>query len=382
MRKQWLSCLLVAAVSGSAVMRAQTYEVQIEQVVARSTDTVHFEIRQTGTTPFVLTSASFLLNYDTAALGFPTVVSADNGPWDMTGDPDYNNIKSIPIDRADSAAGFAGLLVEFTGGNDNNGPTVPISFTRIGTLSFPIRNGNLTPAFQWRNIGMNSQVTKLTNPGSPVETDITANGVFIPPEDGPLPIQLASFTATVMEGNRVRLDWITLSEINNYGFEVQRSPNTPVGYQSIPNSFVPGHGTTNEPHSYSFIDSTALSGRWLYRLRQIDLDGTEHFTQGIQVNILTGVSGRLLPTEYTLGQDYPNPFNPSTRIDYAIPKESHVRLEVYNLLGQRVAVLVDEAKPAGYYTASLDASGLGSGLYFYRLTAGQVTFTKKMIVLK
>ncbi|HCV44341.1 MAG TPA: hypothetical protein DGH68_12710 [Bacteroidetes bacterium] len=121
---------------------------------------------------------------------------------------------------------------------------------------------------------------------------------------------------------------------------------------------------------------------WFYRLKQIDLDGSVHFTEGVQVDMLAGVSEKPLPKEFALDQNYPNPFNPSTKIEYAVPKESRVRLEVYNLLGQRIATLVDEVKSAGYYTASFDAVGLSSGLYFYRMNAGEVSFLKKMMLVK
>ena len=381
MRRHWLPCFLALAAWTSSSLLAQTFEARFVQVLGTDADTLHFEIRQTGTTSFVLSTASFLLNYNNAALGSPTLITAYDGPWSSEADQDYNDLKSIPVSQSDTAARFAGLLVEFVGGQDNDGPTVPESFTRIGTLSFPIRNRNLTPGFTWRGVGTTTQVTRLAQPGSTGETEITGGGTFIPADDGPLPIQLASFTATALGGNRVRLDWVTISELGNYGFEIQKSPSTPISYQTLPNSFVSGHGTTNEPHVYSFIDTTASPGQWLYRLRQIDLSGREHFTDGVQV-IVTDVVEKPLPKAFSLAQNYPNPFNPSTRIEYALPREAHVRLEVYNVLGQRVAVLVNEVKQAGYYTVSFDASGFGSGLYFYQMRVGEVTFTKRMMVVK
>jgi hypothetical protein len=99
--------------------------------------------------------------------------------------------------------------------------------------------------------------------------------------------------------------------------------------------------------------------------------------------VVTGVDDKdLLPTEFSLEQNYPNPFNPSTVIEYAVPEERHVKLEVYNVLGERVAALVDEAKQAGYYSERFDATGLASGLYFYRLQAGDFVDTKRLLLLK
>jgi hypothetical protein len=201
-------------------------------------------------------------------------------------------------------------------------------------------------------------------------------------EVDPLPIQLSSFTATVVSRTDVQLDWTTLTETNNYGFEVQKSAVSPNNYQTIPNSFVPGNGTTIQPHSYSYTDTTASQGVWFYGLKQIDLDGTVHYTEGIQVDVPTGVDEKSLPTVFALDQNYPNPFNPSTQIQFALPRESIVRLEVFNILGERVATLVNETRPVGYYSERFDATGLASGLYLYRMKAGEFVDTKKLLLLK
>jgi hypothetical protein len=275
------------------------------------------------------------------------------------------------------------------GGVNENGGGDPPGFD-IGTvyatwvqLNFTIANASGSISLTINNA--TNAIGLFQNHQNEPNTAIITNQTLSAPiniNNEPLPIQLSSFTATVVSGSQVRLNWATVSETNNYGFEVQKSRDTTNNYQTIPNSFVPGHGTTNEPHSYSFVDNTASTGMWFYRLRQIDLDGSVHFTEGIQVDVLTGVSEKPLPKEFALDQNYPNPFNPSTNIEYAVPRESRVQLEVYNLLGQRVATLVDETKPAGYYTASFNAVGFSSGLYFYRMTAGETSFLKKMMLVK
>jgi hypothetical protein len=198
----------------------------------------------------------------------------------------------------------------------------------------------------------------------------------------PLPIQLASFTAMPISQNAVRLDWSTVSETSNFGFEVQRSQANPNNYQTLSGSFIPGHGTTNEPHHYTYTDNTVSVGRWYYRLKQIDFDATFHYSDGVQVDVLTSVNEKPLPTVFALEQNYPNPFNPATVIDFALPRESHVRLEVYNVLGQKVATLVDETRQVGYYSERFDGRGFASGLYFYRLTTPEVSFLKKMMLVK
>lgn len=201
-------------------------------------------------------------------------------------------------------------------------------------------------------------------------------------DPSPLPVQLASFTASVVNANLVRLNWMTVSEINNYGFEVQKSLDSQNNYQTIPNSFVAGHGTTLEPHSYSFEDAIASGGIWYYRLKQIDLDGSVHYSNGITVNTLTGVNEPRVPGTFTLSQNYPNPFNPSTRIVFDLPNLSPVRLEVLTPLGQVVKTLVDETRPAGSYTVSFGSEDLATGTYFYRLTTNHGTLVRKMLLLR
>ena len=200
--------------------------------------------------------------------------------------------------------------------------------------------------------------------------------------DPPLPIQLSGFTGTPLSNGHVRLDWTTLSEINNYGFEVQRKRLEEGNYNTLPNSFVPGHGTTNEPHTYTFTDSSATISRWNYRLKLMDLDGTVHYTDPITVNVLTAVSESPTPTEFALNQNYPNPFNPSTMVRYDVPHATHVTLEVYTMIGQRVATLVDETESAGTYGVEWNAAGMASGVYLYRLQAGSFVQVKKMAVIK
>jgi hypothetical protein len=203
-----------------------------------------------------------------------------------------------------------------------------------------------------------------------------------------LPVQLGSFTARLQGANRVRLDWVTVSETNNYGFEVQKSFGSPVAYQTIPNSFIPGNGTTLEPHQYSFIDVITENGTWYYRLKQIDLDGTINCTEPVSVNTVTGVQENRVPTKFAVAQNYPNPFNPSTTIRYELPQDAHVALVISDVLGREVATLVNETKGAGFYAAEWNAATVASGIYFARFTvmdgAGAVKYSKinKLMLMK
>jgi hypothetical protein len=199
-----------------------------------------------------------------------------------------------------------------------------------------------------------------------------------------LPIELASFAAVSLD-SRVTLNWRTASEVNNYGFEVQKDTAREQNlFVTIPGSFLRGHGTSLEPQSYSFIDSAAKPGAWVYRLRQLDLDGTEHFSDPVRVTVTTTGVGEdpSTPSAFALHQNYPNPFNPKTVISYQSPVASRVRLVVYDMLGREVATLMDGMMGPGRHEVPFDATGLASGIYMYRLTAGERVESRKMLLMK
>jgi hypothetical protein len=261
---------------------------------------------------------------------------------------------------------------------------------RLGYASGEVRGGQIETDFSLWQKPASTWVDQLSS-----QLDTTKNWVeqgivsasaadwTLSPSGSPLPIQLASFTATTLSNGQVRLNWTTLTETNNYGFEVQKSANTPTNYQTIPNSFIPGHGTTVVPQYYTFTDVNATPGRWYYRLKQIDLDGTVHYSDGTQVDILTGVGGEgTVPTAYEVSQNYPNPFNPSTTIDFAMPERGQVTLKIYNLLGQEVATLINGELSAGRHGVQWNAAGVASGVYLYQLKAGSFVETRKLTLAK
>ncbi len=184
-----------------------------------------------------------------------------------------------------------------------------------------------------------------------------------------VPVQLASFGARVLpSGDGVQLTWTTVSEINNYGFYVQRGSSR----ESIADvAFVPGNGTTLQVHTYTWIDRN-LSGGY-YRLRQVDLDGTPHFTDILEAGI---------PAAFRLEQNYPNPFNPTTTIHYQIPMDDYTSIRVYDFLGREVATLVNGRQLVGSHEVSFNAANLASGAYVYRIVSGAFHDAKTMVVLK
>jgi hypothetical protein len=186
-----------------------------------------------------------------------------------------------------------------------------------------------------------------------------------------VPVELSSFTASV-DNKSIILDWETVTEVNNQGFTIERSTN---GENYIPVGFIKGNGTTLERKYYSFKDAPEVNGIYYYRLRQQDYNGSIEYSEVLTVKLD-------IPADFMLGQNYPNPFNPSTTISFAIPVQSHVSLRVYDVMGREVSLLIDENKSAGIYDIGFDASGLSSGTYFYKLTAGNFSQIKKLVVIK
>ncbi|GJQ62421.1 MAG: hypothetical protein SCALA702_14740 [Melioribacteraceae bacterium] len=193
--------------------------------------------------------------------------------------------------------------------------------------------------------------------------------------NAPIPVELSSFAANVV-GETIQLAWETATETNNKGFEVERSEDgqtfTKIGY-------IDGNGTSSEKHAYNFTDHHATVGSYFYRLRQVDFDGTAHYSDAVEVDFV--------PTEFSLGQNYPNPFNPSTKIKFAVPVDSKITVTLYNMLGQKVKELVSQDYSVGLHEVELNASELASGMYIYSITAQGVdgsnfVDTKKMMLMK
>ncbi|MBK9332393.1 MAG: T9SS type A sorting domain-containing protein [Ignavibacteria bacterium] len=187
-----------------------------------------------------------------------------------------------------------------------------------------------------------------------------------------LPVELSSFVSSI-SGNSVTLNWTTSSEINNSGFDIERSS---VNGEWSKVGSVSGNGTSATPNSYSFTERNVASGNYSYRLKQTDFNGNfEYFNLSNEVVI--GI-----PAEFKLSQNYPNPFNPSTTISYEIPVDGAVSLKIFDMSGKEVMNLVDGVKNAGYYSINFNASNLSSGIYFYKLSANDFSSVKKMMLVK
>jgi len=215
-----------------------------------------------------------------------------------------------------------------------------------------------------------TKTVTITNPDGQF---VSSSTIF----DVPLPVVLASFTYSVSKRD-VNLKWSTTEEINNSGFDIERHSFNSKGeageWTKI--AFVIGHGNSNQQNDYQYKDLKLETGKYNYRLKQIDYNGNyERFN--LPSSVLVGI-----PNISELSQNYPNPFNPLTKIDYGITIEGKVTIVIYDIIGREVARLVNEVKPAGYYTAEFNASALSSGVYFYRISAPDFMQVRKMLVVK
>ncbi len=294
----------------------------------------------------------------------------------------YNNSPDQLSVTGTANVTYSNIMGGYTGtGNINQNP----QFIGTGTNQFalqdssPCRNSG-TPD----TIGLNLPLFDLAgnNRISDNRIDIGAYEV-----EEIVPVELISFDAIIIEQS-VQLKWTTASELNNQGFEVERLQDSKIEKLKdwVKIGFENGNGTTTEPQAYSFIDRNISPGKYQYRLKQIDFGGSFEYSNIIEVDIS-------LPEKFSLEQNYPNPFNPSTKIKFTIPsvtlsgvEGSFVTLKVFDVLGNEIATLVNEEKPAGRYEvefkSTVSSLQLASGVYYYQLRAGDYLETKKMIFLK
>lgn len=194
--------------------------------------------------------------------------------------------------------------------------------------------------------------------------------------DNPLPVELVSFTA-VVNGNKVTLRWSTATEVGNYGFEIEKAATSKGqdlnSWEKI--GFVEGHGYSNSPKEYSFTDLPKEGTKLNYRLKQIDNDGKYQYSRIVEVEFETS-------TKYELKQNFPNPFNPQTKIAYNLPVDGFVTLKVFDALGREAASLVNENKKAGSYEVMFNGSRLASGVYICKMSCATYSSSIKMLIMK
>jgi hypothetical protein len=192
-----------------------------------------------------------------------------------------------------------------------------------------------------------------------------------------LPVKLSCFTSSVNSRN-VTLIWKTISEHNNLCFEIERKSVSTNQWTKV--GSVKGNGTSSTERSYTFEDKKLNSGKYHYRLKQIDFNNNfEYHNLSSEVIVSS-------PSKFSLTQNYPNPFNPETSIDFDLPFDSKISITIFDITGKSIKTIISESRPAGFHTIRFNASALSSGIYFYRIIAESPnqTFiaTRKMLLLK
>jgi len=256
--------------------------------------------------------------------------------------------------------------------------TLPINVAAGATATFDI-------SFDVDAVGAFSFDLDISNNDTdenPYDIQVTGNGI------SPTAIVLAAFSAEV-DQDGILIHWTTATEANNAGFNIYRSQQENGDYVKINGTMIPGQGDAATGHSYSYTDRPDQAGTYYYKLEDIAINGQTTFHGPIQVTGVTSVAidQMVIPDHFELSQNYPNPFNPETHIQFALPRDEQVRITIYDLQGQLVRTMVNERKSAGTYSViwnGRDENGVkvSSGVYFYRIDAGEFTMTRKMILMK
>ena len=329
----------------------------------------------TSSAPDAMGGATMVIGFDTSAISFEVnpIKNIDYIFHNFCG----GNYSSATVTRPMNNKIWINIDLPFT--NTNNGTIVSSgdNWTDVVTINFDVIDPQGFASVYWLT---NSVFWGIYDDDN---ISLWNNGQFEDVINIPLPVELGSFSAQVFQ-DEVQLKWITMTEVNNYGFDIERKVNV---FEWCKIGFVEGNGNSNSPKTYTFFDNNLIGGNnFYYRLKQIDTDGSFEYTEILEVEYY--------PQIFKLHQNYPNPFNPSTTIKYTIPSviasatkhSQFVTLKVYDILGSEIATLVNEEKSPGTYevefTPAFGNRVLVSGIYFYKLTVGNFVETKKMVLMK
>ena len=350
-----------------------------------------FNMRQTRADPsgfdasnygiaFILASSSF--DYATAS-GYAVVIgqSGSTDPLRLvhfSNGLDLNSNLTNIISGGDYGNDYLSVRVKYV--SSANEWTL---YAESNSSAFPQSNPTLTST-QIGSTTVNSTHTGIALPYMGMLWNHSTSGtdfsyfddVFITDPESALPVTLYSF-ASIINIRNIKLNWVTESEINNAGFFLERAEVRSQNIEFSNIGYINGQGTKSTPTNYSYEDKNLNTGKYKYRLKQVDVNGNyEYFELSGEVEI--GV-----PKKFDLSQNYPNPFNPVTKINFDLPVDSRVSILIYDVTGREVArVLNSEFKKAGYYTTEFKAGNLSSGVYFYVLNTENFRAAKKLVVLK
>lgn len=362
-----LSCVVFAAASAQTTIEQRLVVAHNDATMGGQFTVAVYAKGTNLTAAATVASMTIDILFNRALLRYENATSWAFG----TGEGYLRFVSNIPNEEP-IRIGAIGSAVNGNGDGTPSGFDLTSTYQLIVELNFTILNpegvADVTIA-PWSNqIGFFSHQANQPA-GGPINNQALNAPIVI--EDEALPVELASFTAAVQSGG-IRLEWKTATEVNNFGFEIERC----IGDSWIKLGFVPGAGTSNTERKYAFTDTDRPAGETVkYRLKQIDRDGRYAYSTEVEVRPAA-------PKAYALYQNYPNPFNPSTTMYFDLPEESDVTLSVFNVLGAKVADAASGRYGAGRHAVLFRGERLASGLYFYRLSAQGATITKTMHLVK
>lgn len=332
---------------------------------------LHTNLPDSG--PFLFAAGQYILKFNPAI----------NGGGQLTyeivpNSSDFPNPNAIPLNP--TVSGNKLLL-------DRN-PDLTVETAPVVSPVYPgtriIKMKLSTSASEFGNHPLNLEWQQPTGSGSGTfvyayigdsATNISEDGTFtVDSNNIPLPVELSGFSC-IVNRNEASLFWSTASELNNSGFDIERS-SAGINGNWEKAGYVRGNGTSNSVMNYSFQDKGLNSGKYNYRLKQTDFNGNYEYFY-LDNEVIIGV-----PQNFNLKQNYPNPFNPVTKIDFDLPDNGNVSLKIYNTEGKEIKSLINGSLTSGYYSIDFDASSLPSGVYYYRLESRSFVSTKKMVLLK
>ncbi len=320
---------------------------------------------RTSIPDFRMGSSSYFIQYTAGTLANPVLSNVN--PKYTLGSPTNSYLPMVSTSPFPTTTTAVQVLYDPLGGIGDvitNIPGPSGNGERIATVTLDI----LMPVavvVQWDTLN-----SAVVNPSF-----ITATSSWRGVHTGILPVELSSFTSSIVRNN-VTLNWITSSEVNNNGFDVERkAKNDNSDWSKI--GFVNGSGNSHESKTYAYNDNGLSIGKYNYRLKQIDFNGNFKYYE-LQGDVQVGV-----PTQFELSQNFPNPFNPSTKINFALPVDTKLTLNLYDISGRLVSTLINnELRAANYYTVVFNGSNLSSGTYFYTIRSDKFNETKKMVLIK
>ncbi len=341
----------------------------LQFVVSRNDQTnggefhVLVQVRSTSGS-FEVGGGNLVFTYNSSGLSSPSLEQAHN----------FSGGSYTTMGLSEPAAATISLDIFLNLGN--TGTTVGTNWVDVATVGFTIDNTSETSNLQWDTAAPNA--TNLVD-GSYTNISIGT----LSPKDVSLPVEFYAYNATAEQGS-VLLTWITESEMENQGFNIYRSTAANGDYVKINGRLISGAGTSSERHEYSYVDNRIdEDGNYYYKIADVDLNGRSRFHGPVSVFVETVE----VPEKMMLEQNYPNPFNPDTKIRFGLTEDSWVRLQIFNLRGERVRTLIDANQSAGYHDISWDGTSdtgviMPTGIYIYRLQTNSFVDTKKMIRTK